>query len=189
MKIVLYDIPSKGRDVCWSPNTWKARVALNFKGLAYESEFVEMPQIAPKLKELGVAPNESGTPYTLPTVGFGDETIMDSKNIAQKLQEIQPEPPLYLDASFASEVDDIIMKIIFAIAPVLMSLVPRNLLNQESADYIINVHQRYFGMSLDEIEKTRGGERAWEAMEQEFKSLIDLLKREPGPFFLGKTRE
>jgi hypothetical protein len=30
--IVLYDLASKGRCHCWSNNTWKVRLVLNYKG-------------------------------------------------------------------------------------------------------------------------------------------------------------
>jgi hypothetical protein len=63
-KIVLYDIPCKGRCAAWSANTlkgsvpshparsWKiadssvARLALNFKGVPYETTWIEYPDIA-----------------------------------------------------------------------------------------------------------------------------------------------
>jgi len=48
---VLYDIPGK-EGKCWSPNTWKIRAALNYKKVDYKTEWIEFPDIAPKLKEL-----------------------------------------------------------------------------------------------------------------------------------------
>ena len=115
--------------------------------------------------------------------------MMDSKTIARKLEAIQPEPPLYLDSPFTSEVDDTIMKMMKAIAPNLLHLVPKNILSPVSADYYNSSRQAMFGMSLDEVLKTKGGESAWEAGEHEAKGLIDMLKRESGPFLMGKTRK
>lgn len=67
-KIVLYDLPSK-KGVAWSFNPWRsmqcslylhknqrlsliARMILNFKGLDYETQWVEYPDIAPTMKAL-----------------------------------------------------------------------------------------------------------------------------------------
>lgn len=45
---ILYDLPSKQDNACWSPNTWKARAALNFKGVPYETEFVPYHKLQSK---------------------------------------------------------------------------------------------------------------------------------------------
>lgn len=53
---ILYDLPSKGDCKCWSPNTWKVRLPLNFKGIPYTTEWVEYPDIAGKFEGLSVWP-------------------------------------------------------------------------------------------------------------------------------------
>lgn len=67
-KVILYDLPSKGRCACWSLNPWKsiavfasmqesilmllvARLALNFKGVPYETKWLEYPDVAPTFKD------------------------------------------------------------------------------------------------------------------------------------------
>jgi len=50
--IILYDLPSKDPCGCWSLNPWKTRMALNYKGVDYNTEWVEYPDIASKFKEL-----------------------------------------------------------------------------------------------------------------------------------------
>lgn len=63
---ILYDLPSK-RGTSWSLNPWKskhnlnesravltraARLILNFKGIDYKTEWVEFPDVEPKMKSL-----------------------------------------------------------------------------------------------------------------------------------------
>ncbi|KAJ7483558.1 hypothetical protein FB451DRAFT_1234964 [Mycena latifolia] len=70
--IVFYDIPSTLPNKCWSPNTWKTRYALNFKGIPYKTSWVEYPDIEPLSREVGAAPTRNkpdGRPhYTLPMI-------------------------------------------------------------------------------------------------------------------------
>ncbi|KAF7364559.1 Glutathione S-transferase-like protein ustS [Mycena venus] len=70
--IVFFDIPSSLPDKAWSPNTWKIRYVLNFKGLSYKTVWLEGPEIEPKLREMGAAPTRNkpnGRPhYTLPLI-------------------------------------------------------------------------------------------------------------------------
>ena len=48
---VLFDLPGKdGR--AWSPNTWKVRSVLNYKKVPYQTEWIEFPDIVPKLRDL-----------------------------------------------------------------------------------------------------------------------------------------
>ncbi|EUC65040.1 glutathione S-transferase, putative [Rhizoctonia solani AG-3 Rhs1AP] len=66
--IILYDVLSEHGT--WSPNTYKTRLTLNYKRLPYRVEFISYPDIAPKLKELGVRATNP-TPYitcTLPMI-------------------------------------------------------------------------------------------------------------------------
>ncbi|KAG9074298.1 hypothetical protein FS749_014156, partial [Ceratobasidium sp. UAMH 11750] len=59
--IIFYDLVGKD-GISWSPNTYKTRLTLNYKGLPYRVEMISFPDIQAKYKELGV----TSTPYTLP---------------------------------------------------------------------------------------------------------------------------
>jgi hypothetical protein len=48
---ILYDLPSK-QGTAWSLNPWKTRLILNFKGIDYKTEWVEFPDVEPKMKSL-----------------------------------------------------------------------------------------------------------------------------------------
>ncbi|ETR96991.1 hypothetical protein M419DRAFT_125460 [Trichoderma reesei RUT C-30] len=72
--ITLYDIAHKPPVTkhCFSPNPWKSRFALNFKGLPYTTSWVRMPDIPHARRELGLPACRKfadGTDfYTLPVI-------------------------------------------------------------------------------------------------------------------------
>jgi len=103
--IVLYDIPrnvpaGQGGST-WSPNTLKSRIALNYKRIPFTTEWIEYPDIAPKFKALGLAPNPKGTPYTVPVIQYTPpgskdaQYIMESSAIADFLDRTFPARALY----------------------------------------------------------------------------------------------
>jgi hypothetical protein len=71
-ELTLFDIKSKDHCACWSPSVWKsmscsssqscienplayqrpARLVLNYKGLDYQTTWLEYPEIEPMLKAL-----------------------------------------------------------------------------------------------------------------------------------------
>ncbi|KAI0258202.1 hypothetical protein BC834DRAFT_975383 [Gloeopeniophorella convolvens] len=56
---ILYDIPGTSvKHSAWSPNTWKTRFVLNYKGVPYKTEWVECLNIAALAKRLD-APHTS----------------------------------------------------------------------------------------------------------------------------------
>ncbi|KAH7153819.1 hypothetical protein DER46DRAFT_611994 [Fusarium sp. MPI-SDFR-AT-0072] len=50
-EITFFDIPSRSPQVCWSMNTWRTRLLLNYKGLDYKTEWLEYPEIKERLSE------------------------------------------------------------------------------------------------------------------------------------------
>ena len=56
--------------------------------------------------------------------------MQDSRKIADRLEELQPSPSMRLDSPVLKEIEAIMPKIMLAIAPVMMPLVPRNILNE-----------------------------------------------------------
>lgn len=168
-----------------------ARMALNFKDIAYHTEWVEYPDIAPKFKALGILPNPEGTvpnTYTIPTVRLGSGTyVVDSKQIAFELEKLQPEPSLHLESPLWEQAQQAVMKVWTALIPVIMPQVPRNLLNPTSMEYFERTRSERFGMPLDELEETKGGDKAWAAAQEPIRQLTDLLKANEGPYFMGET--
>lgn len=188
-RVILYDLPSKGRCHCWSYNPWKTRAALNFKGIPYTTEWLEYPDVGAKLKEAGVPPNEAGGPdYTIPAVKLADgRVIMDSIKIAPELEKIYPEPPLQLDSPYFQKAHDIVVKM-GGLRPLLLPRVPVRLLPERSKEYYDRTREVQFGMTLSELEKSEKAQNAWKYAEPGFQELKSLLgENEAGPFFMGQT--
>ncbi|KAF7346123.1 GST N-terminal domain-containing protein [Mycena sanguinolenta] len=102
--IILYDIPSKAPGCAWSPNTWKIRYALNYKALAYKTEWIEYPDIADFCKKIGAEPSmtrRDGSPYySLPVIQDPKTgaIISDSTRIAEYLDSTYPDTPKLIPA-------------------------------------------------------------------------------------------
>ncbi|KII88641.1 hypothetical protein PLICRDRAFT_631738 [Plicaturopsis crispa FD-325 SS-3] len=102
--ITFYDIPSKAPINAWSPNTWKTRYSLNYKGIAYETVWVEYPDIEAVCKEIGAEPTtlkSDGSPYyTLPVIkdNATGVVVADSMKIAAYLDATYPETPALFPA-------------------------------------------------------------------------------------------
>ncbi|KAJ5243054.1 uncharacterized protein N7469_001381 [Penicillium citrinum] len=116
--IVFYDIamrPPVEESAC-SPNPWKARLALNFKGVPYKTTWVPLPDVAKTRKSLNVPACRKfadGTDfYTLPMIEdpSTNSKLGDSFDIAAYLQKTYPDsgagdlfPPQTLDYEFKND--------------------------------------------------------------------------------------
>jgi len=172
-------------------------MALNYKNIEYETQWLEYPDVAPTLRAAGLAPNEGGpevTAYTIPTVKFPDGTyVMESFKIAQEIEKrYSSAPPLRVDHPVVAQIIAIIPTIQKPLSAVLIPRVPRVLLNDKSVPYFQETRKVRFSMSLDEYEKEKGGDAAWVAAKQPIENLAALLKQTKtadGPYFLGSEGE
>ncbi|KAE8138901.1 hypothetical protein BDV38DRAFT_243202 [Aspergillus pseudotamarii] len=113
--IVFYDIAMRPprEKTCCSPNPWKSRLALNFKGLPYSTSWVPLPEIENVRRKLNVPACRKfadGTDFfTLPIIEdpATDASVGDSFDIAVYLQNTYPNsgagdlfPPQTLDYDF-----------------------------------------------------------------------------------------
>ncbi|KAK0452720.1 uncharacterized protein EV420DRAFT_1700728 [Desarmillaria tabescens] len=96
----LYDIPSIASGKAWSPSVWKARYVLNYKGLPYQTEWVEYPDIEPLYGKIRVKSHitkpDGVTPYyTLPVLHDASTgaVISDSAEIVRYLDKTYPDTP------------------------------------------------------------------------------------------------
>ncbi|KAM5354961.1 hypothetical protein ACJ41O_001607 [Fusarium nematophilum] len=194
-QVILYDIPSKDSSCsCWSLNVWRIRLALNFKGIDYQTHWVEYPDIEPLLTSFGIPPPAGQTPpYTVPAVRLpenGGEFLMNSRVIIAELERRYPPPKwpsLHLDDPILQKAYELTIEIADPLWPVIIPQIPRTVLNTKSADYFWATRKEEFGMSLDEYEATQGGEGAWDKSKAEFQKIAGVLKERGGPFFLGET--
>lgn len=97
--LVMYDVafaPPYEKNTS-APNPWKARYALNFKGVAYSTQWVQLADIKKVRQGLGVAPcrkfMDGSDFYTLPIVtdSTTGSAVGDSLDIASYLQDKFPD--------------------------------------------------------------------------------------------------
>jgi glutathione S-transferase len=112
--IVFYDIAARPpvEENCFSPNPWKTRLALNFKGVPYSTSWVALPDIAKVRESLKVPACRKFADgkdfYTLPIIEdpATGSLVGDSFDIALYLQKTYPNsggnlfPPQTLDFDF-----------------------------------------------------------------------------------------
>ncbi|KAI1432868.1 putative glutathione S-transferase [Xylaria sp. CBS 124048] len=183
-KIVLFDIPSRKPLHCWSANVWKTRMLLNIKGLDYETEWVEYPEIKPRLQYH--FPDRKD--FTVPTIKMPDDTyIMDSWTIAQEIERLHPSPPLNLDSPILPRYLSLHGKAFMEIMPNYILEAPRRLLNDINHAYWHHTRSQWVGKPLDQFVQERGGEKAFRAGAPYLQQITALLKENGGPFFMGQT--
>ncbi|KAH7323155.1 hypothetical protein B0I35DRAFT_427204 [Stachybotrys elegans] len=117
--IRLYDIVVSSPAKPYSPNPWKVRYALNFKGVQFATEWVAQLDIPATRKRLGLDPVRflaNGEPlHTLPVLQdvSNDKLVGDSFDIAVYLDEQYPDAPrlfhhsLGLYAAFNAHINSI----------------------------------------------------------------------------------
>ncbi|KAM5355337.1 hypothetical protein ACJ41O_001983 [Fusarium nematophilum] len=187
-QITLFDLPSRPPRAAWSLNPWKTRFLFNFKGLDYKTEWLEYPTIKPTL-EPHVSANESTGTWTIPTVKFPDGTyLMDSRKIVERVEKEHPEPSVHLDSPVLARLEEIMPRLMPPLRPVYFTTVPERLLSEESVGYWHETRSKMVGMPLDQLNKEKGGQQAWDAAQPVLHEVEALLKESSdGPFFLGKT--
>ncbi|KAK3950142.1 hypothetical protein QBC32DRAFT_326372 [Pseudoneurospora amorphoporcata] len=193
-QITFYDIPDKDGHA-WSLNPWKTRFALNYKRLPYHTEWTEYPDIAPTLRPHlpPAAPEPSTSAYTIPTIKFPDGTyVMDSKEIAQALEERYPSPQypsLHLDSPVLAKLEPLVNPgLLGKVVGIFVPGVAKRVLAPASADYFIKTREEAFGMKLDELEKTQGGVGVYtDKIAGQLREVTSLLNetKDKGPFFEG----
>ncbi|TKW58637.1 hypothetical protein CTA1_9279 [Colletotrichum tanaceti] len=177
-QLVLFDIPDRNST---------SRLALNYKGISYKTEWLEYPDIKPRLAPTGLEGDPSQIAlFTCPAVRFPDGTyVMNSANIIKRIEADYPEPSLHTDSEVLQQMYDLLGETFDALYPVLLPVAPRDILSKKSAAYFWETRAARFGMTLDELEEAQGGEPAWAKAKESLEKTAALLNKTEGPFFLG----
>ncbi|TDL18669.1 hypothetical protein BD410DRAFT_774810 [Rickenella mellea] len=191
MTITLYDIPSTVPGSAFSPNVFKTRMALNYKGLSHKTEWVEFPNIAPRMKELGASPTE-GMQYTVPVIHDHStgKIISDSLDIAQYLDETYPDTPRLLPSGpgIAAIFESFFLPSIMPL-PKLMQLPEFPKLNPASHAFFRKSREEWGKCKLEDL-LPPGPERekCWLKVKQGLDKVAGLLDKngKDKPFVLGE---
>ncbi|KAI0970652.1 putative glutathione S-transferase [Xylaria arbuscula] len=187
-KIVLFDLASNGpKNKSWSLNPWKTRFVLNYKGLDYKTEWLEYPEIKPRLQE---HLPEGIQQYTIPTAILPDGTyIMDSWNIAQAIEKIHPSPSLHLDSPLREKVETLLAEGREYLKPIYVPQVVKRLLKECNHEYWHETRSKVVGMPLDQFEREYGSDdKPYKGAAPHFQAVTAILKEDArGPFFMGST--
>ncbi|KAH7915563.1 glutathione S-transferase, partial [Hygrophoropsis aurantiaca] len=200
-KITFFDIPTL-LPVSTSPNTWKVRLALNYKGLPFETRWVETCDIEKVCKSLGIPPTSvspSGTPkYTLPALidhTFSPPSILsDSTPIIEYLERTYPDPDpsralcppnsRSLEALFEYYINS-------SITAHIIPLMVMHMYDKKTPRDRVHFRERMeaaFGKRLEDIElQGREREEAWKRIEVVFDLLSFFMQQNGGgDFFTGE---
>ncbi|KAJ7735703.1 hypothetical protein B0H16DRAFT_1326996 [Mycena metata] len=194
--ITLYDIASTHPRQAWSPNTAKARYALNFKGIPHRTVFLEYLEIEPLLKKIGAKPTSETFPhYTLPVIydPSTNTVVSDSIEIARYLDATYPHSPRLIPkgtTAFHYAFTDTIVATLAQ--PLLAYNLPASLpfLNPASQSYFRRTREELFGgRRLEDVTPTGAAHVVeWLNVKESF-GRVDgwIRKNSRGRFVMGDT--
>ncbi|KAL6297916.1 hypothetical protein BKA93DRAFT_831138 [Sparassis latifolia] len=197
--ITLYDIPSRDiKDNAWSPNTWKTRFSLNYKGLPCKTVWVEYPDIARVCQEIGAEPtstSEYDTPkYTLPVIyDPSTKTVLaESAKIARYLDKTYPDTPVLIprgSSALHAAFQDAFAQMVSQPALPLMLPATNNILNPSSEAFYRRTRESWFGKLEDWSPPGPIREKHWEELRAALARVAGwmALDDEDKPFFMGDT--
>lgn len=112
---------------------------------------------------------------------------MDSRAITEYVESKHPSPSLHLDSDIVGQVEALWKRYMGTIVPIFLNQVPKRILADGSLEYWYKTRNEFFGVPVEELEETKGGEVAWNEAEPVLRETTALLKQTDGPFFLGTT--
>ncbi|KIL00818.1 hypothetical protein PAXRUDRAFT_821275 [Paxillus rubicundulus Ve08.2h10] len=194
LPLVLYDTPSKLPGNNWSPNPAKTRFVLGYKNLPFETVWVEFPDIATKMKEIGASQNKGSDGsdiYTVPVLSDPNTgaLITDSWVISEYLDKTYPEKPIFphnsngLINAFSAAFSGLSR-------PAYKFIVLRGsqILNEPSMEYYIRTRQEFFKENIDEF-SPEGPKRDahWEIIEKSSGAMKTWYDKSSGKWLMGDT--
>ncbi|ETS82820.1 hypothetical protein PFICI_04696 [Pestalotiopsis fici W106-1] len=187
-EIILYDLACI-KNVCFSPVVWRIRLLLNYKNVSYKTVFLEFQDIEPTLKDFGLAPNETGTKYTVPVIQYvpTGAYMMDSKPISEFIEKTYPSPAVPLTSDLGREIE---AKTRQGLALTFRrSLMPReiNILSPGAQQFFRRTREAAIGHRLEDLLEGDKEEQAWAEVAETMRSAGELIRTNSaeGPFVLG----
>lgn len=200
--ITFYDIASPAPLRTGSPNTWKTRLSLNYKGIPYKTEWVELPDGRATYEKTGAKPavGFAGQPsYSFPIIK-DDSTgvaIGDSFAIAQYLDETYPDtakliPDADKQAALLKELEGAIIP---AVPLVLKQTYDSGLLTPRAREYFTTTRASLLGFlgikvaTMDEFHMSaEEREDQWRKVQQFFDAMSPKWGGDGNhSWFLGDT--
>ncbi|KAG2066942.1 hypothetical protein BDR04DRAFT_1106024 [Suillus decipiens] len=194
--IIFYDIPSVLQNEPWSPNTIKTRYCLTFKGLPFQTVWLEFPEIKPFYEQHSLAPTAlrsiKGIPTpvcTLPVImdPNTNRLIADSFAIAQYLDEQYPDTPKVLPNNTAALVH--VFRTAFFDATrggiLLACFRGAQKLNPKSKEYYIRDRTERFGIPWEQFATPENTEEQWNALRAACNTVDGWYAKSSGQFILG----
>ncbi|KAH8091011.1 hypothetical protein BXZ70DRAFT_899021 [Cristinia sonorae] len=199
-ELVLYDIPGKSPESkAWSPNTWRTRYALNYKGLRYRTEWIEYPDIADLCKKIGARPTDvradGSNHYTLPVLydPLTETVISESTDIADYLDKTYPDtPPLFpagtrgFHASFQAAYGAVHARTNALLKLVVLSVCLN--LNERSSEYFRRTREKSLASRLEDVAPEGEVRDKWfEGLQDDMAKMAGWYRVGGGPFIMGET--
>ncbi|KAH7907798.1 hypothetical protein BJ138DRAFT_1013958 [Hygrophoropsis aurantiaca] len=193
--LILYDIPSKLPGNTWSPNPAKPRFVLSYKGLPYETLWVEFPDIAETMKDIGAQPSKNADgseTYTVPVLKDPNtqSIITDSFAIAEYLEKTYPAKPIFPNNSNALiRVFDPAFGAANQAAIKLIMRRTTDILNPRSKDYFIRARTKMFRLARWE-DLAPDGERRdtdWANLKKGLETVNGWYEKSDGQWIMGNT--
>ncbi|KAG0699315.1 hypothetical protein DFH29DRAFT_937338 [Suillus ampliporus] len=195
--IIFYDIPTIVQGQPLSPNTMKTRYCLTFKGLPFETVWLECPKIKPFYEQNFLTPTSSvinGTPtsmHTLPVIMDPNTNrfISDSFAIAQYLDEQYPDTPRVLPYGTTALVHVFNTAYLDAIKGTLMMGIVESAqkLNPESREHVIRTRTEQFGIPWEQFALAEKREEQWNELRAACNTMDGWYAKSSGQFVLGDT--
>ncbi|KAJ7096697.1 hypothetical protein B0H15DRAFT_53355 [Mycena belliarum] len=195
MTIIFYDIASGPPVKSFAPNPCKTRYALNFKGVDYHTDWVELPDVPSVRHRVGAAlvrAHRDGSDFpTLPIIKdtVTGKVVGDSFDIAVYLDEAYPNGPSLLPPSTLPLQHAFNISTDLVFQPYIILLTHGISFNPETAERSKADFVWRAGVENWDQLTIRGEARAktLDAFKVALGGLAEFYKRSDGPFMNGET--